>query len=307
MEGRSDRVEDPLNLADMIKSVTRAYESRTRSTIHDLHQPRGTPAIQLSPSPELERLPTFSSVLSADGDRDPDSMDWEPTEPAASDPALHPNALHSHSSGASSVWDRFATAKQRIFARGQLTGLERAFESWKDLGTSLNIDPTPSTQRVRAPSTERTSRLPRKTLRPMLSMLASVLRVLSLAITLRMSSDVGSTQDDFIWFRIAASVLEAGCAVPQLIRQRKWSLQVCGWAPRVSKHSFWKLTQLGFLLTAQSILPIMQTSLAFLYLVARLSVAQIVLSGMDKSVRRSQVCIADGCMALIDLTACCLL
>jgi hypothetical protein len=140
MEGRSDRVEDPLNLADMIKSVTRAYESRTRSTIHDLHQPRGTPAIQLSPSPELEPLPTFSSVLSADGDRDPDSMDWEPTEPAASDPALHPNALHSHSSGASSVWDRFATAKQRIFARGQLTGLERAFESWKDLGTSLNIN-----------------------------------------------------------------------------------------------------------------------------------------------------------------------
>lgn len=222
-------MEDPLNLADMIKSVARAYESRTHHTIHDLHQPRGKPAIQLSPSPELEPLPTFSSVLSADGMRDPDSMDWEPTEPATSNTESRLNALHYQSPGAS-VWDRFATAKQRIFARGQLTGLERAFESWKDLGTSLNIDPSPSTQRVRTSSNERTTHLPKKTLKPVVFMLASVLRVLSLAITLRMSSTAQSTQDEFIWFRIVASVLEAGCAVPQLMRQRRWSLQVCGLA-----------------------------------------------------------------------------
>lgn len=218
-----------MNLADMIKSVTRAYESRTRSTMHDFHKPRGSSAIQLSPSPELEPLPTFSSVLSADGIRDPDSMDWEPTEPAASNAAPRPSALRSHISGAS-VWDRFATAKQRIFAKGQLTGLERAFESWKDLGTNVGTDPIPTRQEIHAFSNERTPRPTKKTLKPMVFMLASVLRVLSLAISLRMPSTAETLRDDFIWFRMTASVLEAGCAVPQLIRQRKWSLQVCALA-----------------------------------------------------------------------------
>lgn len=222
MEARSDRVEDPLNLADMIKSVTRAYESRTRPTAHDPHQPRGTPAIQLSPSPELEPLPTFSGVLSADNLRDPDSMDWEPTEPACSNTTSHPTSSSGKLSG-SSVWDRFATAKQRIFARERLTGLERAFESWKDLGINMDTTAKP----YRASSTERSPRSTKTTLRPMLFMLASIFRVLSLAISLRTSStpETGGG-DDFIWFRVIASLLEAGCSVPQLIRQRNWRLQV---------------------------------------------------------------------------------
>jgi hypothetical protein len=225
MEARSDREEDPLNLADMIKSVTRAYESKTRPTIHDPHQPRGTPAIQLSPSPELEPLPTFSSVLSADRlHRDPDSMDWEPTEPATSNVTPFMTLSSVQPSG-SSVWDRFATAKQRIFAREGLTGLERAFESWKDLGMNMDAEPAPTAKPNRASSTERIPRSTKTTLRPMLFMLASILRVLSLAISLRTTS-TPETADDFIWFRMTASLLEAGCSVPQLIWQGKWRLQV---------------------------------------------------------------------------------
>jgi hypothetical protein len=224
VEARSDRVEDPLNLADMIKSVTRAYENRTRPTPHDPHQPRGTPAIQLSPSPELEPLPTFGSVLSADSLRDPDSMDWEPTEPATSNTTSYPTSSSSQLSS-SSVWDRFATAKQRIFAREGLTGLERAFESWKDLGMNMDAEPTPIAKQSRTSSTERIPLSTKKTLKPMLFMLASILRVLSLAISLRTTS-TPETADDFIWFRVTASLLEAGCSVPQLIRQRKWRIQV---------------------------------------------------------------------------------
>lgn len=179
--------------------------------MHDIHQPRGTPAIQLSPSPELEPLPTFSSVLSAGN---PDSMDWEPTESSVRDTIPHVK----DSANTRTAWDRFATAKQRIFARERLTGLERAFESWKDLGTHVQPQPTSITPQPCAPSSDIAPRRIAKTVKPMLLMLASVFRILSLAIALR--------REEFAWLRITAAVMETGCAAPQLIRQRKWDTQV---------------------------------------------------------------------------------
>lgn len=281
-----------MNLADMIKSVTRAYESRTRPTIHDLHQPRGTPAIQLSPSPELEPLPTFSSVL-ADGVRDPDSMDWEPTEPAARTTSSHVDSRRDGASGAS-AWDRFATAKQRIFARERLTGLERAFESWKDLGMNVNTQHIPTLQQQNASSSHISHSPTTNTLRPMLLMLASVFRILSLAVALRL--------ENFAWLRMTAAAMEVGCAAPRLIRQRRWRIQASLSVP------FPCLPAMSHLWAArvQTVIPIIQAFFAFLYLVAQLPVAQIVLTGLGKPLYRTQICIVDGCMAMIDLVACCL-
>jgi hypothetical protein len=276
----------------MIKSVTRAYESRTRSTIHDLHQPRGTPAIQLSPSPELEPLPTFSSVL-ADGVPDPDSMDWEPTEPAVRNTASRSDSRRDGASGAS-AWDRFATAKQRIFARERLTGLERAFESWKDLGMNVNTQPIPTLRQPNALSSHNSHSPTTNTLRPMLLMLASVFRILSLAVALR--------RENFAWLRITAATMEVGCAAPLLIQQRRWTIQVSLSVPfpcllAMSHH--WAAR-------VQTVIPIIQAFSAFLYLVAQLPVAQIVLTGLGKPLYGTQICIVDGCMAIIDLVACCL-
>lgn len=290
----------------MIQNVTRAYDSKTRSALHDPRQPRGSPAIQLSPSPELEPLPTFSSVLSTDG-RGPDSMDWEPTEPSTGGVAPRSDWNGDHASIVS-VWDRFATAKQRIFARERLTGLERAFESWKDLGTNANTEPPPPPQRLHVTLSDRVSRSQKKTYRPAVFMLASIFRVLSLAVNLPMTSSVSPAnmaRDDVTWFRIAASVFEAGCAAPQVIQQREWSIQV-SCSATLSRARPRRPDSAAFSPT-QSIIPMVQTSFAFLYLVARLPVAQIALVGLRRSGRGDQSRIMDCCMALLDLTACCLL
>lgn len=280
----------------MIRNVTRAYDNRIRPTLHDPHQPRGTPAIQLSPSPELEPLPTVDTVLSMDERHDPDSMDWEPTDPVAVTAAFRFGTQPGQ--GPTSVWDRFATTKQRIFAREGLTGLERAFESWKDLGPNAISESKP-----KSPQSSSAVFVPRSSgFVPAILMLASVLRVLSLAVNMsRSSTSTVVALDGIAGFRIFASFLEAFCTIPQVIHLRRWHMRV-GSIPllplmcrRSCRPSF------------QSILPLLQTALAFISVIAGLQQTQIVLIGLGHSILAHRVYIIDAPMVLIDLAACCIM
>lgn len=219
---RDDEADDPFNLASMIRNVTRAYDSRTRSTAQDIFEPRTTPAIQLSPSPELQPLPNIDNVLPMNNGCDPDSMDWEPTDPITVTTALRVGVQTVHHS-TNSAWDRLATTKQRIFARERLTGLERAFESWKDLGSSAVAEPEPDRQGLSSAVSEPRGR----ELVPATLTFASVLRVLSIAVnTPRTSTPSDAANNDITWFRIMASSLEIFCTVPRVMHITRWHIQV---------------------------------------------------------------------------------
>lgn len=214
--------DDPFNLASMIRNVTRAYDSRTRPTAQDIFEPRGTPAIQLSPSPELEPLPILDNVLPMNNSRDPDSMDWEPTDPVTVTTPLRVDA-QTVQHCATSVWDRFATTKQRIFARERLTGLERAFESWKGLGSSAVAEPEPKRQGMPSAVSAPCGR----GLVPATLTLASVLRVLSVAVNKpRTATSRDAAINDIACFRIMASSMEIFCTIPRVIHVRRWRIQV---------------------------------------------------------------------------------
>ncbi|GHJ85705.1 hypothetical protein NliqN6_2107 [Naganishia liquefaciens] len=273
---REGATNDPFNLASMIRNMTRTHHDRIRPAADDIFEPRGTPAIQLSPSPELEPLPTLENEFFKNDGRDPDSMDWEPTDLVAVKITPHTDSQREQSS-ATSIWERFATTKQRMFARQRLTGLERAFESWRDLGSSAVAQSEPQSQ---SPSSM-VSAARSRSLVPATLMLASVLRVLSAAVNVPRTSNAkdAAIVKDLAWFRITASILEIICTIPRVIYVRRFHFRY--------------------------VLPVLSIFLAFMSIIAGLQQTQIVLVGLGQSVLAHRVYIMDAIMVVMDLAAGC--
>lgn len=193
---------------------------------HDSHQPRSSPMIQLSPSPEIEPLPMPNILPTLDNVNDPDSMDWEATGPSINH-AINLRESPQKSTLAKSAWDRFATTKQRMFVKDQLTGLERAFESWRDLGGTTNSQKTQH-RPVTGPAISRLRVRQRRAERAAY-MLASVLRILSLALIWPTKARALSTESERgngTGFGIAASILEAAVDGPWIASSPTWAMQV---------------------------------------------------------------------------------
>ncbi|KAJ9125268.1 hypothetical protein QFC22_000223 [Naganishia vaughanmartiniae] len=226
MSGRPQGPNDPFNLISLINNVS-SPNGRQIPSAHDPDQPRNSPMIQLSPSPEIEPLPMSNLLPVLDHSANPDSMDWEATGTSicsSTDLGGSPR----QSTLAKSAWDRFATTKQRIFVKDQLTGLERAFETWRDLGVNTN----PETTRHLATTATASKRVytHRRSAARAAYMLASVLRILSLALTWptrarELSVEPERGRGSGTGFGIAASVLEAVVASPHIASSQIWGLQ----------------------------------------------------------------------------------
>lgn len=216
---------DPFDLISLINNVTSPHATRIPST-HDPVQPRSSPMVQLSPSPEMETLLLPNILPALDDTPDSDSMDWEATGPGINS-ATTLNGSPPQSTFAKSAWDRFATTKQRIFVKEQLTGLERAFETWRDLGGSTIPETTLHYKMTATASTKVHTR--RRSTERAVYMLAAVLRILSLALTWgtgakELCVDIG--RGNGTGFGIAASVLEAALAGPQVVSSQTWAMKV---------------------------------------------------------------------------------
>ncbi|KAJ9108910.1 hypothetical protein QFC21_000231 [Naganishia friedmannii] len=220
MSQRSQGPNDPFNLISLINNVSPAHGTKITSA-HDPDQPRSSPMIQLSPSPEMEPLSMPNILPALNNSVDPDFMDWEATEPAVN------SAINIGAQKATSAWDRFATTKQRIFVKDQLTGLERAFETWRDLGGNANSETTQ--HQATTPTVFKRVRARRRSVERAAYMLASVLRILSLALTWPTRARVLSAEtgrESGTGFGIAASVVEAVIASPQIASSQNWGLQI---------------------------------------------------------------------------------